>query len=237
MSKVLIIPDTHLKPKMFDLADKIMREHKVDYAVQLGDNLDDFFCGAAEYDKHWKRMVKFRRAHPETVWLRGNHEVSYLVGGLVTGNTIWGVQFADKYERGFHPKTAHIDGMVIFSHAGIFQEFIDNAGLNVCQDVEELVYRINNLELRKLWYDYSPIWARWQYKILTCPKMLTSYVQVAGHTPIPEIDSNSHMISTDVFSTEWGKKISSERMIIVDTKTGKYKEINIDFRKEFGDER
>ena len=71
MAKVLVIPDTHLKPKMFDLAEKILRENKVDYAIQLGDNFDDFYCYEKHYRKHYERMIKFREAHPETIWLFG----------------------------------------------------------------------------------------------------------------------------------------------------------------------
>lgn len=61
MSKILVIPDTHLKPKVFDLADKIMHEHEVDYAVQLGDNFDDFYCFELEYKTHYARMEQFAK--------------------------------------------------------------------------------------------------------------------------------------------------------------------------------
>ena len=78
MSKILVIPDTHLKPKIFDLADKIMHEHEVDYAVQLGDNFDDFYCFESEYKAHYVRMEQFAKDHPNAIWLYGNHEVSYI---------------------------------------------------------------------------------------------------------------------------------------------------------------
>lgn len=107
MSKILVIPDTHLKPKIFDLADKIMREHKVDYAVQLGDNFDDFYCFEPEYKKHYARMEQFAKDHPNAIWLYGNHEISYIIERPVTGNTIWGHQFASSYHHIFEPKFVH----------------------------------------------------------------------------------------------------------------------------------
>lgn len=237
MSKVLVIPDTHLKPKMFDLADKIMRENEVDYAIQLGDNVDDFYCYAEEYCAYETRAVKFYHDHPEMVWLWGNHEIAYLSGQLVTGNTIWGEQFAKGYERNFNPEFVHLDGKVIFSHAGIFQEFIDDNNLNSCTTAEELIRRINRLDMLAFWSDDSPVWARPQYSRLTSPTVLNNYLQIVGHTPVKDIVEENGVVSVDTFSTDWGKKISIEKMIIVDTEEPSFKIVNIDYREAFGEKR
>ena len=52
-----------------------------------------------------------------------------------------------------------------------------------------------------------------------------------------EITDENNIISTDVFSTNWGQKIGTEKLIIVDTEKLSFKIIDIDFRKQFGEER
>ena len=237
MSKVLVIPDTHLKPKMFDLADKIMKEYRVDYAVQLGDNVDDFYCYDDQYRNHNARMLQFKYDHPDTVWLWGNHELSYLLDRPVTGNIYCGKTYAKLYQENFEPKFIHLDGKVIFSHAGIFQEFLEDVELTEAKDVTVLIKKLNDLDFKKYWNDCSPIWARHFYDSVNTAKMLNDFVQVIGHTPIEDISKDAFAISTDVFSTDWGKQLGVEQMIIVDTETGLFEQIEIDFRKEFGDER
>lgn len=237
MPKILVIPDTHLKPKMFDLADKIMRENKIDYAVQLGDNLDDFYCYDDRYRNHNARMLKFYHDHPDTIWLWGNHEISYILDRPVTGNVFAGKEYAYLYKENFSPKFVYLDGKIVFSHAGIFQEFVNANNLQNCKTADELVTKINQLNLQDFWRDDSPIWARPQYDILTKPKALNEYSQVVGHTPLRDVEETDDIISTDVFSTSWGKKISAEQMIIVDTEDLSFKKININFRKTFGEGR
>ena len=225
MSKILVIPDTHLKPKMFDLADKILSEHEIDYAVQLGDNVDDFYCYENEYRTHEARMEKFYREHPETVWLFGNHEISYLIGRTVTGNTVWGERMAQRYEKTFSPKFAHLDGKVVFSHAGIFRTFVERSGLADSKDAKELIEKINDLRFADFWEDDSPIWARPQARHFEVPTQLDGILQVVGHTPMKENTLEGSVLSVDVFSTSWGKKFGSEKMIIVDTETAEFDEI------------
>ena len=237
MSKVLVIPDTHLKPKMFDLADKIMQERGVDYAVQLGDNFDDFLCYDDQYRNHNVRMLRFAHDYPKTVWLWGNHEISYILGRPVTGNTFVGEDYARSYQEDFNPKFIHLDGKVLFSHAGVFQEFVDRNGLAGCKTVEELTAKMNELDMVAFWQDDSPIWARPQYERLTVPRVLEGYLQVVGHTPMREVMREGGVVTTDVFSTNWGQKIGVERMVVVDTAGPDFEVVEADFRGEFGWER
>lgn len=237
MPKILVIPDTHLKPKMFDLADKIMAEHPVDYAVQLGDNVDDFYCYDDHYQAHYARMSKFHHDHPDTVWLWGNHEVSYILDRPVTGNIHAGKEYAYLYRENFNPKIAHLDGKVIFSHAGIFQEFINQNHLTQPQTASELIQKINQLDLSTFLHDDSPLWARPQFRQLTFPGVLSGYLQVVGHTPTKTISELNGIISTDAFSTNWGKQIGLEQMIIINTAEPSFEIININYRQEFGEAR
>lgn len=232
-----MIPDTHLKPKMFDLADKITRENEVDYAVQLGDNLDDFYCYDDQYRNHNARMLAFYHKHLNTIWLWGNHEASYILDRPVTGNIRAGKEYAHLYRENFSPKFAHLDGRVIFSYAGIFQEFINENDLADCGTVEKLVEKINGPDLSAFWRGDSPLWARSQYDGLTLPNILNGYSQVVGHTPMRDVVEKNSIVSTDVFSTNWGEKVGTEWMMIIDTEKLSFEAVRLDFRKEFSEGR
>ena len=226
MPRILCIPDTHLKPKMFDLAERIMDKYKPDYAIQLGDNIDDFYSFEDDYKKANAKMVYFKYKFPNTIWLYGNHEIHVLIDRPVTGNIYCSKTYAKLYQENFNPKLVHIDNKVIFSHAGIFNNF---SLLN--ED------NLNNLDLNELAKADSPIWARHVYdKNLYVNNKYKNYIQVVGHTPEREIREDivdgCKIISIDVFSTNWNKKFGEEKMIIIDTLTGEYQKIDIDFRND-----
>lgn len=237
MSKILVIPDTHIKPKIFDLADKIIKENQIDEIVQLGDNIDDFYALDPDYRDHQARMLIFKHEHPDTIWLWGNHEMSYILNRPVTGNIKAGSKYASLYYETFSPKLVYKKDNVIFSHAGIYQEFLDKYVEELKgesdEDIEKLISEINSSSYEHFWNDFSPLWARPQYTKLTEPHILKNYLQVTGHTPQEDITRVGNNVITDVFSTNWGKKIGSEQLIIVDSETKEIEQIDIDFRKEF----
>ena len=224
MSKVLIIPDIHLKHKMLDLASFIMKNYEIDYAVVLGDTIDDFYAFEDDYKKTNAKLLEFYYMHKNTIFLWGNHEVHALLDRPVTGNISCSKTYARLYQENFNPKVVHIDNKVIFSHAGIFNNF---SLLN--ED------NLNNLDLKELMTADSPIWARHNYSTnLYVNNKYKNYIQVVGHTPEREIREDivdgCKIISTDVFSTNWGKKIGEEKFIVIDTTNGKYFKVDIDYR-------
>ncbi|MGN0071424.1 MAG: metallophosphoesterase [Atopobiaceae bacterium] len=95
---VLVIPDIHLKPWMFDAAeDAISKEHP-DAIVQLGDLPDDWGMQRRPeaYDALYDRAERFLAAHPDTLWCYGNHDVSYFweapESGMARGQVLRHVQ-------------------------------------------------------------------------------------------------------------------------------------------------
>lgn len=218
--KVLIIPDTHLKPWIFERADELMKKHNIKQAIQLGDNLDDFYATPEDYKNHNAMMVWFNHIHPETIWLYGNHEVSYILNRPVTGNVEDGKKWASAYQIIFQPKTAWKIDNVIFSHAGITDEFIyNNPELKkFATDPDKLIGRINALSLWEVWNENGPLWSRHQLD----GSLLYEFRQVCGHTPLETVRDVDNCISTDVFSTEWGKKYGEEKFIIINTETGEW---------------
>ena len=80
MSKVLVIPDVHLKPWMFEQATDIMENTDVDNAVFLGDLVDDWRMqdNVELYRETLDAAIDFAAHYPHSMWCYGNHDLSYL---------------------------------------------------------------------------------------------------------------------------------------------------------------
>ena len=78
--KVLVIPDVHLKPYMFDNASKLMRRCNAERAVCLMDIADDWDKGLNLnlYEETYDKAIQFAKEFPDTLWCYGNHDYSYL---------------------------------------------------------------------------------------------------------------------------------------------------------------
>ena len=76
--QILVIPDCHLKPWMFEEAASIMRSKKTDNAVCLMDIPDDFGKDDPDlYEKTYDAAIAFAKEFPDTLWCYGNHDLSY----------------------------------------------------------------------------------------------------------------------------------------------------------------
>lgn len=227
MSKVLVIPDVHLKPLIFDKAEKILESGQADFAVQLGDMFDDWGeeFNYSLYDRTVKRAIDFHEKFPKTLWCMGNHDFGYYLpeyGRRETGHSIMqedsmATNLAIMAEAGIEQKVIHVVDNVIFSHAGLTDEYaalmtLDGTAYEMGDYIEVLV---NQSEPDSLWEQYSPIWARPQH---TGEIMFSDKMQVVGHTPMKNITFENNILSTDVFSTySNGAPIGSRRFVIVDT--------------------
>lgn len=129
---VLVIPDVHLKPWMFDAADAAIKQEPPDAIVQLGDLPDDWGMQRRPdaYDALYERAEAFLAAHPDAYWCYGNHDMSYFwdapESGMAKGNVLRHVQersraFWDKVPQDRKAFVHRIDN-VCFSHAGILRE-------------------------------------------------------------------------------------------------------------------
>ncbi len=80
MSKVFVIPDVHLKPWMFEEADRLIKKGKYDVTVMLGDLVDDWYQekNIDLYNETFDAAISFVNNHRDTMWCYGNHDVSYL---------------------------------------------------------------------------------------------------------------------------------------------------------------
>ena len=236
--RVLVIPDIHLKPWIFDRAGEILNEGKAEKAVCLMDIPDDWDMEfrVELYRDTFDRAIAFAKTYPETLWCYGNHDVSYPWGKLETGYSPYAertvITKLEELKDSFHNKSqitfVHRIDNVLFMHGGLTAEFISRLNPELLDaDIDEVLNAVNNASDEYLWNDESPLWYRPQYKEADAFRK-EAYTQVVGHTPVDNIYEKNGFISTDVFSTySDGRQIGESAMIIIDTETRKYDKIPV----------
>lgn len=236
--KVLVIPDVHLKPRIFYRASAIMHQGIADRAVCLMDIADDWDkqYDIGLYEETYDAAIAFAKEFPDTLWCYGNHDVSYSWHMPETGYSSMASATVQKKlidlkvaltENNPIKYVQRIDN-VLFSHGGVSDYFVrENTPSSKYNDVDAVIDIINRLGVNDMWNDASPIWLRPQYsniKMYKPRKML----QVVGHTPVEQIYRDRNIISCDVFSTyRDGKPIGTEEYLILDTLTWESQRVKI----------
>ena len=231
MSRVLVIPDVHLKPWIFDMADRI-DESSYDDIVILGDLVDDWGKGndLDAYRQTLDRAAEFGKKHDRSLWCYGNHDVSYLWDAMESGYSIQAritaIEGITKLENviGYRYRFVHRIDDVLFSHGGLTENFVFySCGYHV-KEIDDILAKINRMGQRELWRDSSPIWARPQADFYRMFRDNIFY-QVVGHTPVEEPLDVGGVLSLDLFSTySNGDAHGNQKLYIVDTATRKYEE-------------
>lgn len=234
--KVLVIPDIHLKPYIFDAAEKILKDGKADQAVCLMDIADDW---NKEYDislyaSTYDRAIDFAKRFPATLWCYGNHDISYVWNKLETGYSPYAEKTVctkiKELEKQVGKNIAFIHKVdkVIFCHGGLSSYFVSTLHDRLPDlHIDSIIATTNSLSKKELWMDHSPLWLRPQYGEVA---MFHSdeFKQVIGHTPVEKIYEKNGVISTDVFSTyRDGTQIGESAMIVIETTTGEYEKIPV----------
>ena len=231
--KVIVIPDVHLKPWMFEEAAEIMKSRGLEQAVCLMDIPDDWReeYNIGLYEDTFDRAYWFQLSHPSTLWCYGNHDLSYLWQQPESGFSPMAIlTVQDKLrqlEKGLPDKTQlayiHRIDNVLFLHGGLTKPFVKYYASDIdYDDVDAVIERINSLGMREMWDDASPIWHRPQVDFETLYKQ-DELIQVVGHTPVKEISKEFNVISCDNFSTyRNGSPIGTEEFLLIDTETGEF---------------
>lgn len=235
MSRVLVIPDVHLKPWIFDEAEKVDKNSYEDIVV-LGDLVDDWGKGndLDAYEETLKRAAEFGKEHGESLWCYGNHDVSYLWDAMESGYSVQAritvIEGITKLERILEDryKFVHRIDNVLFSHAGVTETFVlHSCGYHV-KEIEDILAKINRMGKQELWRDSSPIWARPQADFY---RMFRDdfFYQVVGHTPVEEPLDACGVLTLDLFSTySNGDPYGNQKLYIVDTMTRKFVEAEVE---------
>ena len=235
MSRVLVIPDVHLKPWIFDEADKVDKSSYEDIVV-LGDLVDDWGKGndLGAYEETLNRAAEFGKEHGESLWCYGNHDVSYLWDAMESGYSVQArltaIEGITKLERILEDryKFVHRIDNVLFSHAGVTETFV----LHSCgyheKEIDDILAKINRMGKQELWRDSSPIWARPQADFYRMFRDDLFY-QVVGHTPVEEPLDACGVLTLDLFSTySNGEPYGNQKLYIVDTLTRKFVEAKVE---------
>ena len=225
-NKILVIPDVHLKLWMFDEADIIMRNEDIQIAIVLGDLADDWDKSAdiSLVNRTFLRLDKFTDEHPESLIVFGNHEMSYYWRKQESGYSnkaempvlSWVMDLRKKLGKriGFIKRIQN----VIFSHAGLTKEFLDEKIPEwTAMDIDRVLDTINDMGSEDLWYYTSPLWVRPDSSAFH--SFSDKFFQVCGHTPMEERPMLINgILCCDVFSTKSdGTPIGSQEFVIVDT--------------------
>lgn len=234
--KVLVIPDVHLKPWMFQRASELMKEIKPDRTICLMDIADDWRqqFNLDLYIQTYDTTIDFAKEYPETLWCYGNHDVCYLWNQRETGYAKiapWTVCEKLRVLRESLPDERQLAYLhridnVLFSHGGLADAFVRRyVPASKYNDIDVIVDTINGFACGEMWQDESPIWYRPQYYEgrLYKPRTL---LQVVGHTPVEGITRKGNLISCDVFSTDSeGKPIGKQEFPVIDTVAWDYQSI------------
>ena len=235
MCKVLVIPDVHLKPWMFDQALDIMENTDCELAVCLGDLVDDWGCERSVklYEETLESAVRFAKKHPDTLWCLGNHDLAYMWDqydhpgySSYAADTVCDMfeTLRDTLKTPDNLAIVHRRDNVIFSHAGVCSSFVEAYLYDMMDDIDYVIDTINGFGVEEMWVDDSPIWARPQYWDLTEDMLYPQgFLQVVGHTPVRRMLEQENMITLDVFSTySDGTKLGNEEFWWVDTISREY---------------
>ena len=234
--KILVIPDVHLKPWMFDRASEILNSGAAKKAVCLMDIPDDWGqeYNLGLYEETFDAAIRFQREFPETLWCYGNHDLSYEWLQYESGFSSVAIPVVQKKlselrrELPDRSQMAYIHRIddVLFLHGGLTHAFVKYYANDVdYDDTDAVIEKINLLGRNEMWDDASPLWFRPQFYNEKMYKE-EDLLQVVGHTPVMQIDRLGNMLSCDLFSTySTGDPIGTQEYLLIDTVTWEYEGI------------
>ena len=234
--KVLVIPDVHLKPWMFDRATEIMKSGVAEKAVCLMDIPDDWGqeYNLGLYEDTFDAAIRFQKAYPDTLWCYGNHDLSYEWLQYESGFSSMAIPIVNAklgaLRRGLSDKSQmtyiHRIDDVLFLHGGLTHAFVKYYANDAdYDDTDAVIEKINLLGRNEMWDDASPLWFRPQFYNEKMYKE-SDLLQVVGHTPVMQIDRLCNVLSCDLFSTyRTGDPIGTEEFLLIDTETWEHEGI------------
>lgn len=233
--RVLVIPDIHLKPWIFDAAEAVIKHERPDAVVELGDLVDDFGCknNREAYIATVNRAIEFSRRHPDAHWILGNHEASYLWNQWTNGMAYRAKDEASRqcqrlvYElpEGKYTIALMVDN-VLFTHGGVGAGFVAAHVPHGTSDAD-VVRAINDMGADELWCYSSPLWYRPSF-IADLDELYGEgrLLQVCGHTPVEHITQCKNIVVCDTFSTYRDHRPYGDRTFcIVDTTAQTWKPV------------
>ena len=209
--QVLVILDIHLKPYIFQVAEELLEKSRAEQAVCLMDIPDDWDkeYNIESYVETFDVAIAFAKKYPNTLWVYGNHDLSYIWNERERGFSAmasWTVrekllELKRALPEGNGMKYIHMIDNVLFCHGGVMDYFVETmVPPDIYHNTDQAIAVINGLHHDSMWNDISPIWYRLQHSTGKRYKS-DEILQVVGHTPVDKISRIGNVISCDVFST------------------------------------
>ena len=231
---VLVIPDVHLKPHMFERASELMEKNIADKAVCLMDIADDFQqqYNLDLYEQTYDAAIRFAKDFPQTLWCYGNHDLSYPWQQMESGYSPIASRMVCEKLRNLEKAVPdgqiaylHRIDNVIFCHGGLSDVFVQNyVPVDAWEDPNRVLEIINGFGKGRMWKYWSPIWYRPQGYAEKELYKETEFLHVVGHTPIKQITKEGNLLSCDVFSTYADRTpLGNCEYLLLDTETWEYK--------------
>lgn len=191
--------------------------------IFVGDYFDPYeYVSLAEQLYNFQKILDFKRNHPETILLYGNHDLHYLISGEhysrfdAMSAFLYRQTFIESQSL-FNDIAYPIGDVALVTHAGVTKEWYEKCiGSYQSEPVSEVARNINELWLKDMqaftfstnatsWMDHcgtspthSPLWIRpW---VLENHNLFagTPIKQIFGHTQTKEgIITNSNLICVD----------------------------------------
>ena len=132
MSKVLVIPDVHLKPDMYEKASEILDLKAADFALSLGDICDDWGqeYNSELYYKTLEAAGKFAQKYPKTLWCWGNHDLSYLWRKAESGYSFFLSGLIWELLRDWRAAVGDENYLQVVGHTPVAKPYLENHVLN-----------------------------------------------------------------------------------------------------------
>lgn len=186
--KIVVLGDIHGRSVWKDIIDKELP----DQVIFLGDYVSTHDC-VSESDQvsNLLEILRFKGHHPETILLRGNHDLQHLgyYWAECSGYFPWVAELMRDLEEEFLANTQwiYIMGNTIFSHAGISTKWLES-NLLTLDDINFLgpteLFAFNGKNPRDIYGtspEQPPTWIRPETLVNV---MIPGYDQVVGHTPV-----------------------------------------------------
>lgn len=231
--KVLVVPDIHLKPWMFEDATRIRKKTNADQVVCLMDIPDDFNQELNHdlYNQTFDAAIQFHKENPDALWCWGNHELSYVWMQPESGFSPSALMLCKERINDLRAticnekQIAYIHRIdnVLFMHGGLTKPFTKYYAPLDYDCIDDAISVINGMGFQDMWDDASPIWCRPYYEYREEMYKEKELLQVVGHTPVKQIYRDNNVLFCDVFSTyNTGEPIGTREYLLIDTKTWEY---------------
>ena len=186
--KIVVLGDIHGRTVWKDIIDK----EQPDQVIFLGDYVSTHDCvSESEQVSNLLEILRFKDHHPETIMLRGNHDLQHLgyYWAECSGYFARVAELMTDFKEEFLAKTQwiHVMGNTLFSHAGVSTKWLEENrltldGINSLAPSERFGFSSKNpWDIYGTSPEQPPTWIRPKTLV---DVMIPGYDQVVGHTPV-----------------------------------------------------